>query len=124
MIKAQIHENGSSKANGTSLIDYLNITYNELVDLFGQPQGPSSDNKVSCEWHVSLQEAHTDWTSPEDAFVTIYNYKDGKNYLGPDGLNIDQITSWHVGGKARVNFYMLEEYIGQQQQANVKLGTI
>lgn len=116
MIKAHVHENGSSKANGTSLLEYINITYAELCDLFGEPLGPSSDNKVAAEWHVSLYEQGSDWTGPEDAFVTIYNYKDGRNYDPQNGLNVQDITSWHVGGKSPIHAHILEEFIGQQEE--------
>ena len=30
--------------------------------------------------------------------ANIYNWKDGKNYLGPDGLEPENIHEWHVGG--------------------------
>ena len=106
MIKAITHENGSKKANGTSYIDAVRISYQRLVDLFGEPLGPSSDHKVSAEWHVSLE-------GPlNKGFVTIYNYKTGKNYSS-DGQETEDIMEWHMGGKSRSAVYLLEEYLGQ-----------
>lgn len=113
-IKAVVHREGSSKANGTSLQDYMKITYRELVEAFGEPLGPSADDKVAAEWHVSLYDGYANWSGPESGFVTIYNYKDGKNYLGANGLNIEDITDWHIGGKALAHVHLLEEYLGQK----------
>ena len=115
MIKSQVHKDWSSKANGTSYLENLKITYQELVDLFGEPTIETDGYKVDAEWHVSLRKTDTGWTAPEDAFVTIYNYKDGKNYNGANGLNVEDITNWHVGGKARSHVDILEQYIEQTQ---------
>ena len=115
MIDAEVHEEWSSKANGTSYLADLEITYQELVDLFGEPTIETDGYKVDAEWHISFREPGSNWTGPEDAFVTIYNYKNGKNYCGADGLNLADITSWHVGGKAISHTHVLEEYIGQAQ---------
>ena len=117
MITAHSHHKATSKANGTSLIDYIKISYGELVALFGQPTIKTDGYKTDAEWHVSFHGPDSDWTGPEDAFVTIYNFKNGKNYCGANGLNVEQITEWNVGGKARANLYMLDAYIEQQRES-------
>ena len=30
--------------------------------------------------------------------VSIYNWKNGKNYLGLEGLQVNEITDWNIGG--------------------------
>ena len=114
MLRVQVHQKGSSSANGTSLIDYLDMSYRELVNLFGEPQGESPDGKVAAEWHLSIFDASSGGNGPEKAFVTIYNYKTGKNY-SKDGLDVERIRDWHVGGKAKADFWALEQYIAQQR---------
>ena len=96
----------SSKANGTSLSGYINTSYNTLVELFGESLGPSSDNKVAAEWHLLIKDK-----GEEVGFATIYNYKDGKNYAGNNGMNVEDIQTWHVGSKSKFNFYDVEDYI-------------
>ena len=116
MITAESHPKSSTKARGTSLVDYITVEYRELVDMFGEPTIKTDEYKTDAEWHVSLREAGTDWTAPEDAFVTIYNWKDGKNYRGANGLNVEQISEWHVGAKAKASFWMLEDFIRQHRR--------
>ena len=108
MIKAQVHPKGSSKANGTALLDrYLKISYDELIQMFGKPLGASPDNKTQAEWHVSFFENGVN-SGPEDAFVTIYDYK--------HGVNVQDIENWHVGGKRNADRWMLDEYIKQHRR--------
>ena len=74
----------------TSLITYIECSYAELVSTFGQPTYPNGDGyKVDAEWVLD---------TPDFGRVTIYNYKDGKNYCGEDGLATEDIRDWHVGG--------------------------
>ena len=33
--------------------------------------------------------------------IRVYNYKDGKNYLGDEGKDVEQITYWKIGSNNR-----------------------
>jgi len=101
-------EERSSRVTGTSLLGYVNVSYATLVELFGDPfTGDDVDGyKTDAEWHVEIDKGNKD-----TGFVAIYNYKDGKNYLGADGLNVADITDWHVGGRTKLDMILLEDYI-------------
>lgn len=78
------------KRTGTSFKGYLYARYDQLVATFGEPRRPdNSDNKIDVEWILDTP----------CGVVTIYNYKDGKVYLGDSGLFPEQICEWHVGSK-------------------------
>lgn len=84
-----IHHN----ANGTSPQGHITATYKELTDLFGEPT--SGDGyKVDAEWYLLFEDG---------TFATIYNWKNGKSYCGEDGLNVEQIEDWHVGGMSKAS---------------------
>ena len=69
--------------NGTGKVGTLNMSFYELVDLFGPPVcGPSADQKTQCEWHIEFEDG---------TVATIYDYKLGE-------IPIEQINYWHVGG--------------------------
>lgn len=91
-------------ANKTFLIGYLNLTYNEIVSIFGKPDRISGDNKVEWEWVFKLN----------DSVLTIYNWKDGPSYTGNKKIKPSNITDWHVGGKFRYDLKILEDYIFQK----------
>ena len=100
----------SSKATGTSVSGSLDNSYSQLVELFGAPDVPTDGYKTDAEWHISIQE-----NGQETGFVTIYNYKDGKNYCGANGLNVEDIREWHVGSRSMSEFYDLEDYLTRNQ---------
>ena len=102
--------NNSSKIIGTSLSGYLNVSYQTLVELFGEPNAKVDGHKTDAEWHVKVKEE-----GDAPAYATIYNYKDGKNYLGAEGLNVEDIKDWHVGSKSKWTLYNLEECVENYQ---------
>lgn len=75
--------------SGTSLQGYVNTTYANLVGCFGEPDGNFDDYKSDANWDI---------TFADGVVATIYNWKDGKNYAGDDGLALEDIREWHVGG--------------------------
>jgi hypothetical protein len=73
---------------GSSLQGYITEDYNKLVEVFGEPTD-SDGYKIDAEWMLKFDDG---------VVATIYNYKDGKNYNGSDGLDVEDITNWHIGG--------------------------
>lgn len=71
----------------TSLMGHVSIDYNKLVETFGEPF--DGCDKTDVEWEIEFS---------DDKVATIYNYKDGFNYLGRSGMSVENITDWHVGG--------------------------
>ena len=74
---------------GTSLQGHITATYAELVELFGKPHDFFDDFKCDAEWYVEFDDG---------TVATIYNWKNGRNYCGPDAPPVEAITSWNIGG--------------------------
>lgn len=68
---------------------YLETTYKELVEKLGEPIECSMGDKEDAEWHICFNDGTK---------ASIYNYKNGKNYCGPSGLEVYKIKKWHIGG--------------------------
>jgi hypothetical protein len=66
---------------------YFETTYKDLKRIFGQPT-EGDGFKVDAQWLVMTP------AGP----ASIYNYKDGKNYLGREGTATTKLTDWHIGG--------------------------
>ena len=78
----------------TWLMGDTNATYNTLVHLFGYPtwQEKLLGHQKDAEWVI-----YTAY-----GVVMIYNWKNGRNYLGdsdiPFGLEVRNITLWMIDG--------------------------
>ena len=103
-IKAESLSEWDNRLNGSSLMGKAIGSYHELVELFGEPVVETDEYKTDAEWIIRL----------DGILLTIYNYKDGKNYLGADGLNVSQITDWHIGAKNQQAVWLLDEYFEQE----------
>lgn len=80
------------RVNGSSLIDYVECTYNHLVACLGEPMIKIVDNKTTSEWHVDVSVNHE-----TQGVITVYDYKE----QSPPKHAPDQPVTWHVGGKCR-----------------------
>ena len=79
----------SEAAAGTGLEGTIDTSYSNLVSKFGTPTYPHGDGyKTDAEWTLK-DKGH---------IITIYNYKDGHNYLGGRGKDTTKIRDWHIGG--------------------------
>ena len=73
----------TEKTGGTSLMDYVHTSYDDLVAVFGEPHfyEPGNDDKVQCEWGFEY----------DGEVFTIYDWKE---YRDPK-----LVTEWHIGGR-------------------------
>ena len=80
----------TTNTGGTYLRGYIKATYEQLLKTFGEPHDPNGDNyKTDVEWAFEFADG---------TIATLYNWKNGKNYLGAEGLELNDIYEWHVGG--------------------------
>lgn len=85
----------SSSISGTSLQGYIECDYETLCRVFGKETSDGDGYKVDVEWDLEFSDG---------VVATIYNWKNGKNYCDEDGLEIDEITEWNVGGHSKQAF--------------------
>ena len=83
------HNDASINCNMSSLVGYIEADYIELIAIFGAPTPEFDDLKSDAEWHIKFD---------DDTIATIYNYKNGRNYLGAQANHVRDIKNWHVGG--------------------------
>ena len=77
---------------GTFLQGYIKATYEQLLKTFGEPHDPNGDNyKTDVEWAFEFADG---------TVATLYNWKNGKNYCGKEGLELNDIYEWNVGGRS------------------------
>ncbi len=86
--------------SGTSLQGYVSCDYATLVNIFGEPE-EGDPYKTDANWYVTIN----------GTVCTIYNYKDGRNYLGARGLDKENITEWHIGGRSIKSALLVEQVI-------------
>jgi major membrane immunogen (membrane-anchored lipoprotein) len=73
----------------SSLQGYIETSYADLVGCFGLHDDDYDDYKSDANWTI---------TFADGVVATIYNWKNGKNYCGEEGLELADITHWHIGG--------------------------
>lgn len=86
---------------------YIDISYKELVEIFGEPNGLGDGYKVDAEWILKYDNEYP---------ISIYNYKNGKNYCGADGYDVEDITDWHIGGSESRAVEIIENKIKEHRK--------
>ena len=69
---------------GTSLQGYIKTTYDEIVEVFGEPRYTGGDDKVTTEWDLEFE------VDDEYVVATIYDWKLDETPFGE--------YRWHIGG--------------------------
>ena len=86
--------------DGTCLQGQITANYDDLVAAFGPPMD-GDDYKTDAEWVVRVN----------DTVATIYNWKDGPSFCGPDGTPVEQITQWNIGGRSYAAVELVERLL-------------
>ena len=99
----------TNKTDGTSLQGYIESSYGNLVHHLGNPHitaQDSVDGKTDAEWSFEF---------PDGIIATIYNYKDGKNYLKEKGKAVEDITVWHIGGFNKKAYFKIADIVNSKR---------
>lgn len=100
-MKFKTHNETDVQVVGTHLQGYIYCGYDRLVEVFGEPTG-GDGYKVDAEWDIEFEDGKV---------ATIYNYKDGVNYLGEDGEEVETIREWHIGGLTKEVEYRIDKLV-------------
>jgi len=90
-MKFKTHNDKDINVNMTSFQGEIYARYCQLKKVFGAPTN-GDGYKVDAEWDLEFEDG---------TVATIYNYKDGPNYLGGNGTPKSKITNWHIGGHSK-----------------------
>lgn len=96
---------------GTSFKGYLGLTYDEIVEIFGEPKTNQSRefSKVDWEWSFYLN----------NQILHIYNYKTGPSYCKENkNVKPQDVKYWHIGSHGMSSVSLLNKYINQQKKTN------
>lgn len=90
----------NSNINFSGLVGYVEATYEELVEVLGEPD--TDFDKSTAHWTVE---------APDGTVATIYDYK---NYMTPVGK-----YDWHIGGHDESKARLLVEFMLGKQTIGV-----
>ena len=88
------------ETSGTSLLGYVETTYDELVKRFGEPTSLDENDKINCEWCLKFTK-----NNGEEVVATIYDWKVDET---PKDL-----YKWHIGGFPKRAFWVMRFIEGQ-----------
>lgn len=80
---------------------YIEADYKELKKLFGIPT-KGDGYKTDAEWYIYFD---------DNSHCYVYNWKNGKNYLGSEGTPKALIKNWHIGSTNKRSFRHLEKLL-------------
>ena len=113
-IKFTTHNDKHISIGGTHLIGHVSTSYQKLVEVLGDPLKGSY--KTDAEWYISFSDGMV---------ATIYNWKNGKNYCGEEGYELEEIENWHIGGlkpqvETRIKFLLGMIPLGDGRWIDIK----
>jgi hypothetical protein len=87
-------------ANGTCLQGYVVASFDAICSIFGDPM--DGNYKTDAEWNILFSDGEV---------ATIYNWKDGRNYCGESGMEVEDIKDWHIGGNSKAVSHRIQNLL-------------
>ena len=105
-MKYKTHNETDIDTNMSHLQGYIKADYKELVQAFSsQLVRGFDDYKIDAEWHILFEDG---------TVATIYNWKNGRNYMGEKGMDVEDMVEWNVGGFSTIALFRLVEVLNKQ----------
>tara|TARA_B100000586_G_scaffold243595_1_gene198094 strand:- start:2020 stop:2421 length:402 start_codon:yes stop_codon:yes gene_type:complete len=108
------HNDMDIDANGTHRMGSITAGYSLLCSLFGQPYS-GDDYKSDAMWDIEFEDG---------TVATIYNWKNGMNYCGAEGIPTVQISKWNIGGNEQRALDLVREMIENAHRITVTQGHV
>lgn len=100
------HNNENINTNETHGLGSVTASYGLLCSLFGQPY--SGDGyKTDAQWDIEFSNG---------AIASIYNWKNGMNYCGVEGIPTNCITRWNVAGYEHPTLTLIKDVIEHRER--------
>jgi hypothetical protein len=95
------------ETNGSAHVGDIEATYKEICSLFGKPLSYDK-GKVDVHWVVKFNDG---------TVASIYNWKNGKAYMGDDGLSVQSIKTWNIGGLSQASSVLVQIAVDLQRES-------
>ena len=84
----------------------IEVSFKEIFDKRGPCHWDGEGYKIDAEWAIKSG----------DTIATLYNWKNGKNYLGDQGLEVQDITEWNIGGNSKEAVDLIYKILNKDPQ--------
>jgi hypothetical protein len=93
------------ETTGTCYQGTIKAGFGTLSHMLGKPEFLVDNFKSDVQWVLTFDDG---------SVATIYNWKNGKNYLGEEGIPVVQITNWNIGGHNKRALNNVERLLGRK----------
>jgi hypothetical protein len=103
---------GKHYSNGNRTRGIFHVPYYLLVKAFGVPSKitVSKGKATDAEWTTTTENGST---------VSLYNYKNGNNYLGTEGTPTHEIAEWHLSAPLDDYYWEIKCFLEQFEQVGI-----
>ena len=91
--------------NGSHLLGHIRTTYDNLVEMFGEPNGGSCD-KVHNSWDIEFETYTKKGEVDEIVYCNLYDWKEVD-----DGMSKRGEYEWHIGGINKEAVYLIYDLL-------------